>query len=170
MAVEHSTEHSIPTLDLAAYSSRQKSPVWKYFGIEKNSSGAAERDKCVTCKLCGQKVAHGGGTTNLKNHLQTNHRKEYDELFENESSLPSTIDSFVRSSGSKKLPQNSPRAVELTNAVVEFISRDLRPVNVVDGTGFLSLMNVAESHFVVPCRRTVMNHIDWKYCEMKRAV
>ena len=53
---------------------------------------------------------------------------------------------------------------------MEFISRDLRPVNVVDGTGFLSLMNVAESHFVVPCRRTVMNHIDWKYCEMKRAV
>jgi len=81
MAVEHSIEYSTPTLDLAAYSSRQKSPVWKYFGVEQNSSGAAERDKYVTYKLCGQKVAHGGGTTNLKNHLQTNHCKEYDELF-----------------------------------------------------------------------------------------
>ena len=82
--------------------------MWKYFGIEKNSSGAAERDKRVTCKLCGQKVAHGGGTTNLKNHLRTNHHKEYDELFEYELSLPSTIDSFFQLSGSKKLPQNSP--------------------------------------------------------------
>ena len=81
MAAEHSTKHSTPALDLAAYSSRQKSPVWKYFGIEKNSSGATERDKRITCKLCGQKVAHGGGTTN---YLQTNHRKEYDGLFEKE--------------------------------------------------------------------------------------
>ena len=31
---------SSQTLELAAYSTRQKSIVWKYFGIEKNSSGA----------------------------------------------------------------------------------------------------------------------------------
>ena len=66
-------EVETPTIDLAAYSSRQKSVVWKYFGIEKNSSGVAERDRRVTCKICAQKVAHGGGTTNLKNHLKTNH-------------------------------------------------------------------------------------------------
>ena len=60
------------------------------------------------------------------------------------------------------------QAVELTNTVVEFVTRDLRPVSVVDGTGFLSLMDVAEPHFVVPCRRTVMNLIDRKYCELKR--
>ena len=75
------------------------------------------------------------------------------------------VDSYVRSSDVKKLPQNSARALELTNAVVEFISRDLRPVSVVDGTGFLSLMDVAEPRFIVPCRRTVMNYIDWKYCD-----
>jgi len=61
MAEDHSSESSAMALDLAAYSSRQKSAVWKYFGVEKNSSGTAERDKCVTCKLCAQKVAHGGG-------------------------------------------------------------------------------------------------------------
>jgi len=60
---------SSQTLDLAAYSTRQKSVVWKYFGVKKNSSGPAQRDKRITCKLCAHKVAHGGGTTNLKNHL-----------------------------------------------------------------------------------------------------
>jgi len=76
-------------LDLAAYSSHQKSAVWKYFGVEKNSSWAAETneqtwDKRVTCKLCAQKVAHGGGAINLKDHLRTNHHKEFDKLFEND--------------------------------------------------------------------------------------
>ena len=80
------------------------------------------------------------------------------------------MDSFVQLSGVKKLPQNSARALELTNAVAEFISRDLRPVSVVDGAGFLSLMDVAEPHFIVPCRRTVMNYIDQKYCKLKLSV
>ena len=43
-------------------------------------------------------------------------------------------------------------------------------MSVVDGYGFLSLMDVAEPRFVVPCRRTVMNLIDRKYCELKRSV
>ena len=45
---------SSQTLELAACSTRQKSIVWKYFGIEKNSSGAAQRDRRVTYKLCAE--------------------------------------------------------------------------------------------------------------------
>lgn len=162
---------SSQTLELAAYSTRQKSVVWKYFGIEKNSSGAAQRDRRVTCKLCAQKVAHGGGTTNLRNHLKTNHRVEFEELYGNETNQTS-IDSFVQRSSSsvKKLPHNSTRAVELTSAVVEFVARDLRPVSVVDGHGFLNLMEVAEPRYTVPCRRTIMNLIDRKYSDLKRSV
>ena len=83
-------------MDLAAYSNRQTSVVWKYFGIEKNSNGIAQRDKCVICKICAQKVTHGGGTTNLKNHLRTNHQTEYEELYGNEQTTNQTsMDSFV---------------------------------------------------------------------------
>ena len=32
------------------------------------------------CTLCKQKVAHGGGTTNLKNHLRTKHCSTYVRL------------------------------------------------------------------------------------------
>ena len=150
-------------LELAAYSTRQKSVVWKYFGIEKNSSGAAQRDRRVTCKLRAQKVAHSGGTTNLRNNLKTNHRVEFEELYGNETNQTS-IDSFVQRSSSsvKKLLYNLPRAVELTSAVVEFVARDLRPVSVVDGHGFLNLMEVAEPWYTIPCQRTIMNLNDRK--------
>ena len=64
-----------------------------------------------------------------------------------------SIDSFVHKSSSivKKLLRNLMHAVELTNAVVEFVARDLRPVSVVDGCGFLNLMEVAEPRYTVPC-------------------
>ena len=88
------------TPNLAAYFSHQKSVVWKYFGIEKNRSGVTQKDKHVLCTLCAQKVAHGGGIANLKNHFIINHQKEYKELFENEDNKTS-VDNFVRPSGEK---------------------------------------------------------------------
>ena len=33
------------------------------------------------CKLCWVQVAHSGGTTNLKNHLHSNHCPEYRDLY-----------------------------------------------------------------------------------------
>ena len=60
--------------------------VWKHFGFSKDENGKLVKDSSAICKLCGQKVAHGGGTTNLKNHLQTKHRSTYDELFSSNSS------------------------------------------------------------------------------------
>jgi len=63
-----------------------------------------------------------------------------------------SMNSFIRLAGGKKLPHNSAHAVELTNAVVEFVVRDLRLVSAVDGCGFINLMDVAKPHFVVPCR------------------
>ena len=131
----------------------------------------AQGDKHVTCKICAQKVAHGGGTINLKNHLRTNHRAEYEELFKSEQITSQTsMDDFVQSSSVKKLPHDSTCAVELTSAVVEFAARDLRPVSVVDGCGFLNLMEVAEPRYTVPCRRSIMNLVDRKYRELKRSV
>ena len=69
-----------------------------------------------------------------------------------------------------KFPPNSVSATQLTDAVADFSTLDLRPVSVVGGHGFLKLMQVAEPHFVVPCRKTMMEIIDRKYTELKRNV
>ena len=80
------------------------------------------------------------------------------------------MDTFVQKVSVKKLPHNSTRAVELTDALLEFIARDLRPVSVVDGHGFLNLIEKAEPQYSVPCQRAVMNGVDRKYCELKHTV
>ena len=46
-----------------------RSDVWKYFGKFKSKS--------VTCKVCKQKFAFHGGTTNLSDHLQKSHGAIY---------------------------------------------------------------------------------------------
>ena len=48
-------------LDLGAHSSQHKSAVWKYFDVNRNSSGSQRDHRCVPCALCTQKVIHGGG-------------------------------------------------------------------------------------------------------------
>ena len=70
----------------------------------------------------------------------------------------------------KKLPSSTSLATKLTNGVAEFITRDLRPVSVVDGVGFLHLMELAEPRYSIPCRRTMMGVIDSKYVEAKRCI
>ena len=64
----------------------------------------------------------------------------------------------------------SKRAQELTGAVVEFIVRDLRPVRVVDCTGFLHLMEVVEPKYVVHCRRTISSYIDKQYTCLRNTI
>ena len=143
-------------VDIVLYSKRLESVVWKYFGVERSSNETVQKDRRVICKLCSQKVAHGGGTTNLKNHLWTNHRAQYEELYGSEDTGQMTMDTS--------------HAMELTDVLLEFIAQDLRPVSVVDGQVFLNLVEKAEPRYSVPCRRTVMNGVDRKYCELKHTV
>ena len=155
-----------------------RAPVWRYFGFVKDAAtGKLAVGKKARCKLCRVEVAHSGGTTNLKNHLRSHHRPEYRELHndEPESSAEAQsqrkMDVFCKlSNTAEKLPSSSARAQELTAAVVDFVVRDLRPVNVVDSVGFLQLMEVAEPRYMVPCRRTVDSYIEKKYFAVKARV
>jgi len=70
----------------------------------------------------------------------------------------------------EKLSPVSARVQELTSTIVDFVIRDLRPVNVVDCVGFLHLMEVAEPRYTVPCRHTVNGYIDKWYLAVKACV
>ena len=88
---------------------------------------------------------------NLKNHLWTNHRAQYEELYGSEDTGQTSMDAFVQKVSVRKLLHNSTRPVELTDTLLEFIAQDLRPVSVVDGHWFLNLMEKAEARYSVPC-------------------
>ena len=98
-------------------------------------------------------VSHCGGTTNLWNHLRASHSVEYTALIgmDNSEAQQQTIDHYTSTRSVEKLSHNSARAKKLTESIAEFITRDLRPVSIVDGDGFLNLMEVAEPRYVVPC-------------------
>ena len=149
----------------------RSSLVWKHFGFVKDSDGTVQKEKAV-CKLCLQKVARGGGTTNMWNHLKTKHLPEFNVFYleEPSSSSQTSLDDFVMLKAVKKLPASSDLAKKLTDGIADFITRDLRPVSVVDGVGFLNLMHIAKPRYTVPCRRTIMGIIDSRYAELKRSV
>ena len=87
------------------------------------------------------------------------------------SSKRHTMDRFLYSFPSVgKLSPSSQRARMLSDAIVEFIARDMRPVSVVDGIGFLNLMHVAEPRYITPCRKTTMELIGRKYTNLKREI
>ena len=74
----------------------RSSVIWKHFGFSKDSTGKLCKEKAI-CKLCNQKLATGGGTTNMKNHLKSKHLAEYHLLFEmsSETSQSSLMDFTV---------------------------------------------------------------------------
>lgn len=108
----------------------------------------------------------------MKNHLKSKHPAEYSELYTEESagSSQASLEGFFPRTAAKKVPPDSELAKKLTGGIVDFICRDLRPVSVVDGVGFLQLMELAEPRYTVPCRKTIMGMVDTRYKELKRSV
>ena len=112
-----------------------------HFGVKRDSSGEIDKSKHAICKLCNVLVTHGGGMTNLQNYLCLNHTLKYLLLYppEEKSSSPkvvavqSRMKDFV---SVPKLPTSSMCTKMLTEAVVDFISKDMRPVSVVNEQGF----------------------------------
>jgi len=157
----------------------RSAPVWKHFGFKKDSSGRLLKDACAICKQCKHGVAHGGGTINLRSHLQVNHPSLYDKLVtlskdsqcEGSGSKKDKMDRFLHPfTSGEKLSSSSQHTKMLSNAMAEFIARDMRPGSVVDGLGILNLMHVVEPWYITPCRKTVMELIEWKYSDLKRDI
>ena len=59
------------------------------------------------------------------------------------------------------------RTKEINSALSDFIALDLRPIEVVDGTGFNRFLNCVEPGYVVPSRTFVMNCLKERYAAMK---
>ena len=149
----------------------QISPIWIHFSYKKDFAGALIKETRAYYKLCRQAIAHGGGITNLKNHLRLNHSSEYTNLFhddENVDEKQHKIENFTHPAATvARLAASSHHAKVLTEAIANFIMKDMRPVSTVDGEGFFNLMQIAEPHYSVPCRKTFMSFIDKKFLSAK---
>ena len=122
-------------------SRRLRSDVWKYF--DKVGTGS----KSVTCKVCKQKFAFHGGTTNLRDHLQRTHGAVY-------------VPESAGCSGQKKIESalkvqrcSAERTKILDNLIVGLAVKDLRPTRIVEGEGFRKLMEYCEPGYTVLSRK-----------------
>jgi len=152
---------------------KAKSAVWRYFGFPASSGEYVEKDKRrrkeVFCTLCKNPLNYTGSTTNMIVHLQYRHLAEFNELVllqKQKSSeqpkrtpLPKGQQSIEESFGkTMPLAHNSTRWKTLTNAVCQFLAKDLVPIDTVNDPGFRSMLKVFEPRYTIPDRTTFSRH------------
>uniref|UniRef100_A0A1X7U5Y8 BED-type domain-containing protein n=1 Tax=Amphimedon queenslandica TaxID=400682 RepID=A0A1X7U5Y8_AMPQE len=129
---------------------RKRSLAWDYFYKEGEST---------FCEIC-KEVKTSGNTSNLFNHLQSNHKDEYAEVekhrLEQASQKmkvavkqPSFKESFATA---QPYGKESQRNKKLDYALVKMIATDLQPISIVNDQGF---QNLLDSKYIPPCRRTI---------------
>lgn len=131
--------------------------VWNFFGVKKDE----EKDTAI-CRLCHKSIlARGGNTSNLTSHLRNHHPKEYAAVTEAKESkkkkqtpeksrqvtLPTAIER------TQPYPSGSKRAQEITNALSQFIAKEMMPFNVVERPGFQKLVNKLDGRYTIPSRK-----------------
>ena len=147
---------------------KRTSAVWEFFQEPElvNGSEDGKKVKKVRCKLCDVRLADGGGTTNLLNHLSSKHPVEHERI--NAGNNKPTSSKQMLLTGLKRCsPQ---RSAEITNKIVEFIALDLKPLRTVDGIGFRRFLEFIEPGYKIPSRTHVRTMCQKRFEELKDVV
>ncbi|XP_035492110.1 uncharacterized protein LOC118312000 isoform X2 [Scophthalmus maximus] len=120
----------------------QHSP-WYFFGFEPDPTGRPLDRSTVVCKLCVEHVGCAGGGADLQTHLTNKHHIRPRDCNKDRSLLlmgPQRSQPMLFSSGLvSTLPLVMP--AQVTNAIANFLIRDLQPPAVVEGEGFRQLVH-----------------------------
>ena len=144
-----------------------KARVWEHFGFHKNEKKELDMTHAV-CKHCGQKVKYSGNTTNLHLHM-TRHHVGISETPVN--ATATGTQASLTAGLQAKFPTTSPKAKKITDALVSYICKDLRPYSSVENEGFRALIAECEPRYTIPTRRFITETaVPRLYDEVKRHV
>ncbi|XP_067283555.1 zinc finger BED domain-containing protein 4-like [Pseudorasbora parva] len=127
------------------------SAVWNYFKVNEDDKTKAD------CKLCSAKLSRGGSkgsafnTSNLIKHLKSQHDNEYKEFTHASKPTQPTLQQTL--ARREKMSRDNPRAVKITQAIIEYIALSDQPLSEVENVGFMRLLHVLEPRYDVPSRR-----------------
>lgn len=154
--------------------SKLKAKIWAHFGFYRAVEGRELDMNFAVCRLCKCKVKYCSNTTNLHLHFSRHHPEQQ---MLTAGAMQATSGNSVlcqpkMSDALKfKYPSTSARAQKITEALLCFICKDLRPYSVVDNEGFRQLMNECEPRYVIPTRRFITETAVPKlYKDMKEKV
>ena len=135
------------------------SEVWKHFGFPAKNGKYIEADKKkrvkVCCKLCKKSLKYCRNTSNLRAHLEQDHKKDFEALLEAEaekeklkvssgassSKQPTVVETL---NGLTPISRNSNRWIQLTKSICYFIAKDMQPYDTVNDAGFLKMLHTFE--------------------------
>uniref|UniRef100_A0A8C1U7M1 BED-type domain-containing protein n=1 Tax=Cyprinus carpio TaxID=7962 RepID=A0A8C1U7M1_CYPCA len=130
-----------------------RAEVWKHFGFQcKEGTTDIDRSHAV-CKLCQGKVKYSGNTTNLRAHLARHHSDT--QLNEQQAKRVDSSQLTLAQVQTHKLPTTSTRATKITQSVVYFICKDMRPLSVVENEGFRYMVQTMEPRYTIPSRQHI---------------
>ena len=125
-----------------------KSLVWKYFGFTPDEDGRPTNYCNPKCKLCFTDVsAKFGNTSNLLKHLRLHHRTEFSKICRAQAAEPRPVKSPGTNKPtqptlqacfkqSRKYSSNLKEHRRSSNAVANFIVKNVMPIYTVEKDGF----------------------------------
>ena len=130
-----------------------KADVWAYFGF-KTREGCNDFAKShAVCKLCNARVKFSGNTTNLRSHVARHHDNV---ALQANVKRVDPAQQTIQEVNFSKLPATSTRATKITQSVLSFICKDMRPLSVVENEGFRNMMTTLEPRYTIPSRQLVV--------------
>ncbi|XP_070409459.1 E3 SUMO-protein ligase ZBED1-like [Nothobranchius furzeri] len=137
--------------------SRNVSVVWKYFTKDESSNS-------VTCKICKSVLKYNKNTSAMHMHLKR-HPLMLAEEGQPKSHVQQSISAFT-----KRPAVTERRRQQITNLLVDFIVKDIRPLAAVHGDGFRDLLNFFEPGYNVPSYNTLWNAIAHQYDNLRENI
>ena len=153
-----------------ATASSRKSCIWSFFSI-----CSIDESKAI-CGTCGERISRGGKcaktytTTNLKKHLHSRHRLQFEEFEQQEEAKAAEKANKPSGSGQSRPSHRQvslelvvekhqqfgfdhPKSREINKLIAELIAVDNQPFSIVDDVGFMLLLNRLEPRYKLPSRR-----------------
>lgn len=135
-----------------------KAEVWRHFGF-RYRQGTKEIDKShAVCKMCNANVKYSKNTTNLRAHIMRHHSDVPLTEQQQQTANGKRVDPLqltLEQVHTSKLPPTSPRATKITQSVLYFICKDMRPLSVVENEGFRYMLKTLEPRYTIPSRQHI---------------
>lgn len=144
----------MPKVDLF----KLKSHYWKYFIY-------ASTDKSmVKCTLCDCKpFSRSNNTTNMKRHLESHHKIEYQKLADEYDIKQTKLNIF----DNKLQIQFRPTRSKINYLLAKMMINGLHPVSLVEDEGFRELINSIYPDYEIPSRKIMAEYIESIYVDIQ---